>query len=132
MKSIKPRCPDEGGFGLIEVIVASAIFAVISMSLLQSTFGFVRNRDRTVRNSMAMQLAVETMESFAAQNPESLSDANDTTETVSFQGIDFVRTVDVTVNSDRSRSVALQIESVNQNRGGSAVIQNSFALWGTR
>lgn len=120
------------GFGLLEILVSIVIMGLISLGLAYSMATSFKVSNRTVHHAVAAQLAQETMEDYFSIDPQSLDDTDDFTDTVTYDGDSYTRTVDITVNTDRSRTVEISIIGVNSLLGGSATVSNSFALWGLR
>lgn len=121
----------EGGFSLVEVMVAILILSVISLGSAYCTIMSLKVEKRNVRNAVAQELAVQKMEELAAMNPSSLSSANSVTESnVTYKNISYTRTTSISVNADNSRSITVTVNGNNSSLGGSASISTTYALWG--
>ena len=118
------------GFGIVEILVAIVLLAIMALAVVQSTMSTIKLRHRNLRNSIAMQLALEQLERFAAIDPENLSDADDFTESVVERNITFSRSIDVTENADGSRTVNVDVLAENTDLGGKANVSNIFSPWG--
>ena len=130
---VKEKCiiadRPNGGFSLIEVLVAMALLSVVMLSLSYNVIVSYRLMKRNERNSIAQQLAFEKMEQLAAVRPLSLSSANDLTETKVRSNISFTRTTTVLVNTDTSRTVTVSVNNNVHSLGGSASVTNTFVSW---
>ena len=84
----------EGGVSLIEVLVALVIFSIMGLSVAYSTMAKMNAQARNVRNNLALQIAMDSLEQYAAIDPDTLDDTDDSTGvTVQRQGINFLRDI---------------------------------------
>lgn len=121
------------GEGLVEVMFSLVLFALIGLGFAYSGITASNTSGRNFQSAAAMKLALEKMEEFVRINPQDLSDADDATESsVQSGNMSFTRTTDVTINTDRTRSVEITVISNVPNSDTAVTIANSFALWGTR
>ena len=125
------RKGSEAGTGLIDVLVAMLLLSFLGASLSSSTNLSFSAFKRAKRQSLASQLAIETLESLAATNPANLDDADDLVETgISRESVTFNRTTDVTVNADGSRTVTVTVTGAKSKLGGSASYTSTYPMWG--
>lgn len=134
---MQTRCPvllnDDQGFSLVEILVAISFSAIVSLGLLKAMLLSQGLGNKTVHESLAMQLALEQMETFASVDPSTFSDSMDDEEdAVLRSGYSFRRVTDITVNSDRSRSVNVVVASNYPGAEVEVTVENTFALWGER
>jgi len=124
---------NEDGFSLVEVLVALILSSIVALGIMQSTLTSYRFSQRMVNDSLAGQLALEKMEEISSISPQTLDDTDDAVEDpVVRNNISFIRTVDVSINADRSRTVAVRVQSKNSHIAIDTTLTNSFALWGER
>ncbi len=122
----------ENGFSLVEALVSLTLFLILSLNVLQNTLVTYNSTHRTIRNSVAMEVALEAMEQLSNTDPQTLSDLNDATEYVTRDGTMFSKSLEVTIESDRSRTVEVVVRGPSDQAAGEAYLRNSFSLWGTR
>ena len=77
IKNVREARDEQSGFGLVELIVAMAILAIISLSLVPLLLNGVRQSAAATTLATATQLANEQIENAAAQ-PTLCQDFNDT------------------------------------------------------
>lgn len=122
----------QDGFYLTETVVTLLLFAVIALGITQSSMLSIQVRNRSLHNSTAMQIALESLESFVGIDPSILSDTNDSSTTVNRDNLNFTRVVNITVNSDSSRTVSVTVTDSNLLVGAHANVENTFPLWGSQ
>lgn len=122
---------DEKGFMLIELLVIVALLAIFALTMLQANMTSMRSRGKAQLYSYASQIAAESLEEYAAIDPINLDNTDDYADTVERLGHQFSRTVDVTVNSDSSRTVVVTVSSSNPLYPTSVSVQGVFAMWGS-
>ena len=122
----------EKGFFLMEVLVVICLFAILGLSIAQSNQTAVRMRGMAVHDSVAMQLAMESLENYASLDPATLNADDNYSDQVTRSGIKFQRTLTVNVNSDTSRTISVAVTGLNSALGGSANVSGTFALWGSQ
>lgn len=121
----------EQGSIIVEVLVGLILLSIMAMGLTRSTISSMYSREHAVRSSNAMQIASDTIETLTALDPGNLSDANDiTSDTVTKNGVDYTRTVDVTVNADETRTIAVTVTAVTTKLGGKASLTVTAIPWG--
>lgn len=119
----------EQGSIIIEVLVGIIILSIMALGLMRSTLMSLRIREHSVRSSYAMQIAADTIETYSAINPSSLTDSNDLTDVVTRIGVSFNRVVNVTVNADDSRTIDVAITPVTIKLGGQADLSVVVIPW---
>lgn len=122
----------EAGLFLIESLVVVLLFGVLGLILAHSNILSSKIRNRSSTNALAMQLATERMEALGAIDPATLDASDNVTDSVSREGKTFTRQVQITVNADASRSIAVSIRNTVSSLGGTASLANRFALWGSQ
>lgn len=124
---------DEGGVSLIEVMASILISSIIALGILKSAIAANNTSARSIRDNIAMQLAIEKMEEFSRTDPSTLDDGDDLSESgVTRDTYSFARISDVTIEADGTRTVNITVTSDATKTGSSVTIENSFALWGER
>jgi len=119
------------GFSLIEVLVAMVILSVVGLAVANNTIKSYSFMKRSIRNSLATQLALDKLEMVSAVNPTTLDSSDNTVETsVISKNISFTRTTTITVNSDNSRTVTVEVNGNTESLGGRAIYTNRLSLWG--
>lgn len=131
MKRIAIRQKGECGFFLVEVLVVLVLFALVGMMLAHSSVLSEQTRTRAVHQSVAAQLAIEKMELLSAIDPITLTATNNSTENISHGVMQFKRTTAITVNADGSRTININVNSLNTPFVAKASATNTFALWGS-
>ena len=123
----------QNGVSLLEVIVGLLFATIVAMGITKSTMGSEKVASRTIHNSEAMQIALEIIEQYASVDPQMLdsSDALAVQEVVR-NGYRFTREVDVIINPDRSRTVAVNVKSISPLINLDLLVEDTFALWGER
>ena len=114
---------------ILEVLVGVILLAIMGLGLTRSMLMSLKTREHSVRSSFAMQIAADTLEEYSAINPSSLDDTNDLTDVVTRLGVNFNRVVDVTVNSDNSRTIDVTVEAVTTKLGGKADLSVIVIPW---
>jgi prepilin-type N-terminal cleavage/methylation domain-containing protein len=130
MKLIRRRS-SESGFSLPEVLVVVGLFGLVAASIAISEISMLNGRGQVFHDSIASQLAIEALEGFAGLDPSTFGNANDSVTDIVREGIVFHRVIDVTVMSDGSREVFVEISCDSCRRGGEAELTNTFPLWGS-
>jgi len=122
----------EKGSTLIELLVALGIVGVMNLAIAQSAIlsaasqGFAENR------SLAMQMAMNEIERYAAIDPTLLTAASGSTDTVMREGKQFTRVTTVTVNPDSTRTINVEVTNVVAHLRGHVVLEETFPLWGSQ
>lgn len=114
----------------MEVLVSLVLLSLVAFNLAYSSVFSMKTFKRTLRHTLAAELAMEKMEELSATNPSSLDNNDDLQEpNVEAEGIRFSRATDITVNSDGSRTVTVTVTGDEQSLGGNATFSTTFALW---
>lgn len=131
MIKAQEHCASEEGFSLLEILFGILLVSVMAMGIVKSTTLAMQTREKTIRDSGAMKLALISLEQYSSSDPADLSDANDLTETVNLYGVQFTRTIDITENTDGSKTVDV---SVVNSKGylGSANLSVTLIDWGSK
>uniref|UniRef100_A0A0A8KXI2 Putative metalloprotease n=1 Tax=wastewater metagenome TaxID=527639 RepID=A0A0A8KXI2_9ZZZZ len=121
------------GISLLEVIIGILFTAIVAMGITKSTIGAEKIAGKTTHNSEAMQIGLEILEQYASIDPQTLDDADDLPETeVTRNNRRYKRAINITINPDRSRSVAVRVKSVSPLINLDFTVEDTFALWGER
>ena len=115
------------GMTLIELMVALALIGVAFMALANSTQTSLIHFKRSLRETYATEIAIERMEELSAMNPLDIP-AGVTAENISRGKVGFTRTVEVTVNVDRSRAVSISVTGHDPKLGGRCSISSTLPL----
>lgn len=131
MSSIK-RYARQAGFSLIEVLACLMILSLMGLSILNAQVTTFKSRKKAHNDSLAIVLAQERLERFAAVNPLSLSETgpDGETEEITRDGVEFLVTSYITVNSDDSRRVTIVVTPLESTTGGDASTSSTFSPWG--
>jgi type II secretory pathway pseudopilin PulG len=122
----------ERGSTLIELLVALGLVGIMNLAITKSAVlsaasqGFAENR------SIAMQLAMNEIEKFAAIDPTLLMAASGGTTTVTREGKQFTRVTTVTVNADSTRTIHVNVTNVVAHLKGTVDLEETFPLWGSQ
>ena len=121
----------QAGFSLLEVLTGISILLVMSLGVAQSSIMSLSTYKRTVRHSLAQQLAIEKLEEFAHKNPTTYDASDSATENNLIESyVKFDRTTTITVGADGSRTVLVTVVAAKSDLGGYASYQSNFPLWG--
>lgn len=120
----------ESAFSILEAIVALSLFLIFALSVSKNVQMVIWARGKTVRQALAIQIVNDRVEEFAALNPLSLDDNDDSSELVTRNGLSFERETDVTVLPNGSRELFVRVESTNLVYPASAELSTVFSLWG--
>lgn len=127
------RMRSEAGFSIMEVMVAVVILALVGLASAKNSIMSMSTFKRSMRNSIAMQLAVEKLEELGSVNPTTLDNSDDSTEAnVVEDNITFTRVTQVTQNADESRTVTVTVNANDADLGGTYEVTNTFPLWGNK
>ena len=118
------------GFSLLEVLVSITILSVIGLSLVRSTITSMTLREKIIRDNTALELALDTLENYASVNPSTLDDSADSTTSYTVGPATYSVTIDVSVNSDSSRTVDVSVSCPQVALGGNAYVSGTFTPWG--
>ena len=125
------RCVNSRGSSLLELLVAISLFSIVGISLIRSSTVSHNSLARSSRDSQLMQIALDTLESYYTIDPISLDNSDDMSDTISKDSLIFNRAVDITVNSDGSRTVTVNVSRARSAIPSSETISNTFALQGS-
>ncbi|RMD86021.1 MAG: hypothetical protein D6808_04170 [Candidatus Dadabacteria bacterium] len=107
------------GITLIEVIATLGVFAIFFVGLATYLQANLWSRGKIKRVGTASSLAQRKMAALLAYPPSALGDSMDGTEEIEEEGMKFKRTVDITVNSDGTKTVFVSVNVVSSLYGGS-------------
>ena len=111
----------ESGSIMIEVLVGLILLSIMALGMTRSTLLSMRTRGHAVRTTTALQIASDTIEDYSSRSPSTLSDSDDLTDVVTRQGMDFDRTIDITVNSDTSVQIDVTVSGTTSLGGNSEI-----------
>ena len=126
------RLIPQAGFFLLEAIVVIALFSLLALGYAYSVSFGMRMRQRMIHNSVAMQMAMEEIESLGSLDPATLDAGDNFTDTVTRGPLRFQRSITISVNANGSRTVVVQITDLNTSVAGAARVSNTYALWGSQ
>ncbi|WKZ56850.1 MAG: prepilin-type N-terminal cleavage/methylation domain-containing protein [Bdellovibrionota bacterium] len=119
------------GFSIIECMVALTVLAIGALGVARSISNTLSVSKRTMRHSIAMQLASERLEELAAVDPQSLDETDNSAEAdMLVDNITFSRTTTVVVNDDQSRTVTVTVAGSVAELGGGVTLSATYPLWG--
>ena len=131
MVTNQPALPrGQRGFFLLEALIVMLLLGFLAFGFTQSAQLAIMIRGKAIRHAVAAQLATDKLEQLSGVDPTTLSDANDSSETLVVSGRSFRRSLDVTVNPDNSRTLRVEVRGSTTRLGGSAVVSTTLALWG--
>lgn len=125
------RGSSERGFLMIELMLVIVLLALFGLSLLRANIMTLTSRGTAELQSLAAQLAAEAVEEYAGIDPINLDNADDRDDVVVRRNHRFARSINVTVNSDQSRTVSVDITSLNPRFRASVNYSSRFAMWGS-
>ena len=132
-QEIKIQEPNgEEGMVLLEVLAAVLLLSVISLSVAINSLNAMRTAKFTEHNHAASSLAISKMEELASIDVSNLTAANSSTESsVTFGSLNtqFSRVATVTVNADNSRSITVEVSTVDAPIPTTVSFTTSFAEW---
>lgn len=123
---------DDAGSALMQVLVALTIISVMSLGLMEGSMSTNRLSVKATRHLNTSLLAQTRMNEFASTNPELLINFNGVVEVIELDGVEYERSITVTIEPDRTRLVTITVEALNSNQSASTTIESGFALWGMR
>lgn len=130
---MRHQLQEEGGFTLIDLVMAFTILSLISVAIALSAVAASRSAGIVIRKSIAAHLSTSKLDELAAISPLLLNDTYDSLEAgLTVSGHEFTRSVDVTVNTDGTRRVIVESYPTNPSLNESVAITRTFAPWGTR
>lgn len=119
----------ENGVTLIEALMAITLVSIVLLAHIQAIISNTQTYNRTRRNSLAMQQAVELMEQYSSKNLDALDSSYDLSEaSFLYNGIRFERTVSVTANADPSVRIEVSVASVATGLSGNVTLTKDIAL----
>ena len=122
---------DEKGFSVIEVLVALVILSIVGLAAARNSIMSMVVLKRSIRTSVATQLAIEKLEELGSIDPVSLDSTDNSNETnLLVDKMQFTRTATITVNADGSRSVSVVVTISDAQLGGTHTASSRFPLWG--
>ena len=119
----------EDGFSIMEVLVGLLLLSMMGLGLTMSTTMATRTRGVTVRDSAAMQIAMEALENLSSSDPTGLDNNDDSTTSIERAGNVYSRQIDVTVNADHTRTVAITVTGAQASLGGSVSLSETLIPW---
>lgn len=119
---------DEKGSSLISILMSIAIVAIMGISVSQSSAMAIRMRHKALNDSLALQLAQETIEDFATVDMSTLNDGQVINNSTSKGERTFNIQSTVSVNADNTRTITVSVSLETPTLGGNASLQNTFAL----
>src|SRR6185312_10253045 len=113
------------GTSMFELMVALTLFSIVALALCGSTGFAYRVQAKTNGSSVAMQIALETLESYVKLDPLTLSAVTNSSSTVSRGTTTYTQVVNITVNTDNSRTINVAVTDDDP------VIKSSVSIQGT-
>jgi len=132
--SFKNRISEEqeAGFGLMEILVAISLMALVSLGIAANTMAALRIVKKTEVNYLASNLALSKIEELAAYEAADLDatfDGHETSLAMSGTSITFSRTTTIIINADNSRTVTVVVASESPVVPTSVDFSTTYALW---
>lgn len=116
----------QAGSSLVELLVAMMLFSIVALALANSIGFSNRVQGKTNSNSAAMQIALETLESYAKKDPLTLTAVTNSQSSVTRSPTTYTKLVTITVNSDRSRTVQVTVKDTNKVITSSATVKGTY------
>lgn len=120
----------------METLVGMLLLAVLGMAIGKATITLISSREHSVRSNVAKQIAINTVEELKSRDPETLSDADDidanasaTKKYITRYNVRYTRFVDVTENSDGSRTIDVRVHGPTSRLGGNAHLSVTVVPW---
>jgi len=120
------------GTSLIEVLVAIGLVGIMGLAVTQSAVLSSSSQGFAENHSLAMQIAMNEIERFAAIDPTLLTSASGGTDTVTREGKEFTRVTTITVNADSTRTISVEVSNVVAHLRGRVTLEETFPLWGSQ
>jgi len=120
------------GMTTFEALFTLLFITVVGLGLTRSTVVAIQTANKNVHNSIAQQIAMDTIETYSTISPDTLDDTDDSVSTVVVEGYSFTVTINITINSSRSRTVNVNVRSNSDVILTNVTVADSFSLWGTR
>jgi Tfp pilus assembly protein PilX len=120
---------NEKGSFLMEMLVVIFLLGFLGYGLMKSHHAMLQARARNIYHTLSFELAQNSLEELATVDPSTLSSASNSTENIVRANYNFVRTVEVNVNSDSSRTVDVTVTPVNAKLGSELMLSAIFAPW---
>ena len=114
--TFKNNKTDQQGFTLLELLITIVLIGILGMGISMSLITTMKVYESNKVDRAANTLAGSKLEQLLAIKPDLLDDSDDSSETglsISGTNITFSRTVDITVESNGSRSISVTVESEN-------------------
>lgn len=127
-RSITKTSSESGAF-LLEILCGFTLLALLGLGLANASIVSLKMRHKSAYHSAALQLATERMEELAAMNPESLNDGDSWDSTKSVGNKEFNINSSVSVNSDDSRTVYVDVVATNEAINTSVSLENTLYPW---
>ena len=124
--------PHQGGFFLLEMLIVIVLFAILGMTIAQSAVLSEQNRTLSLHQSVAMQIAVDTLESYASVDPITLDDTDNETHSITRNNVSYESESTITVNPDLSRTIVVNVHSTTGQIRANASVTGTFAVWGSQ
>ena len=123
----------EFGGTLVEVLATVTILAFAAGTVGTSVITSLRIYKKSQVSAGAHTLGIQKIEQLSIVNRNALDDSYDESESnlviSTVDNLTFTRTVDVTVNSDNSKTVDVVVVSNNLNLPVSATYSTTFSVW---
>ena len=120
---------NEDGFLLLEALVGILLLGIMGAAVAEATNFGLRMRDKAVNDAIAAQIAQETIEDFAAIDPNTLDDGEVYEDSVERDGTTFAAETTVTVNDDSSRTLSVSVNTGAQVLGGKINMTHTLMSW---
>ena len=117
------------GLTVMEVLVAVLMLSIMGLGLVQSSLLTAHARAVNIRNSVATQIAEETLEKYVAVDPSTLTDVSEQTTTQNKDGINFTQKLSIASSADGSKLVTVEVQA-NPVIGAGATLTLRVMPWG--
>ena len=123
---------NEGGFGLMEVLVAVVLLGIVCLAIASNVITGLRFHKHAEIDLLAKNLAVSKVEELSGIVLDDLDDSYDGTEAnllVTGHAIAFTRVTDVTIEADGARFIEITVSSDSPYLPTPVNYSTRFATW---
>lgn len=128
IKAIKEK--NEKGLAMLDILGALMFLGIVLGVYVKNSASTYKAVDKNGRYVRSLNIAQQSLESFMQVNPATLSDSDDVNDIVKEAGISYSRTIDITVNSNLSRTIDVSVSALNSSRAATVNLSHTTSLWG--
>lgn len=122
---------NQQGIGIVEALGAISISSILILGLLQVQILAYKSSKKTFNEFVATRLAYEKLEDLKLQNPSTLDSSDNQVETgLTRESATFIRTTNISINADRSRTIVISVQNDYQTLGTNVSVEETIGHWG--